>query len=240
MPVHPRVCGEHPTEFTAGTSTIGSSPRVRGTLQASLGLSMNRRFIPACAGNTRTLIDSTRPQSVHPRVCGEHPVEILVAPLCDGSSPRVRGTPSPGRSHRSGSRFIPACAGNTIPGVDDTSNEAVHPRVCGEHRSRRSRVWSRNGSSPRVRGTRTTLDRELDRIRFIPACAGNTACNHPDLPGAPVHPRVCGEHLGLMSRSLLTVGSSPRVRGTQMWVDTTGSHNRFIPACAGNTYNPRP
>ena len=32
VPVHPRVCGEHLSALPAASDTIGSSPRVRGTL----------------------------------------------------------------------------------------------------------------------------------------------------------------------------------------------------------------
>ncbi len=51
--VHPRVCGEHDTMFKDTRPQIGSSPRVRGTLSWKIQHDRLRRFIPACAGNTR-------------------------------------------------------------------------------------------------------------------------------------------------------------------------------------------
>ena len=51
-----------------------------------------RRFIPACAGNTLASSSAFNSSAVHPRVCGEHiPANPIKIPLT-GSSPRVRGT----------------------------------------------------------------------------------------------------------------------------------------------------
>ena len=90
--VHPRVCGEHIAGCGFLKSSSGSSPRVRGTLNSRRCRGQSGRFIPACAGNIhisdRLIIINT----VHPRVCGEHPrLKTCMAPAY-GSSPRVRGT----------------------------------------------------------------------------------------------------------------------------------------------------
>ena len=52
-PVHPRVCGEHGRSASSMAFWAGSSPRVRGTQPGPDHLFLIRRFIPACAGNTR-------------------------------------------------------------------------------------------------------------------------------------------------------------------------------------------
>ena len=52
MSVHPRVCGEHPWLIVDFKLDDGSSPRVRGTRQDRGQRHAQRRFIPACAGNT--------------------------------------------------------------------------------------------------------------------------------------------------------------------------------------------
>ena len=49
-----------------------------------------------------------------------------------------------------------------------------------------------------------------------------------------VHPRVCGEQLGLDVDLVQNTGSSPRVRGTERQVILRKLIRRFIPACAGN------
>ena len=71
--------------------------------------------------------------------------------------------------------------------------------------------------------------------RFIPACAGNTLCNKRTARKVSVHPRVCGEHFNSSSAGGNNYGSSPRVRGTQLFHRLRFLDIRFIPACAGNT-----
>ena len=73
-----------------------------------------------------------------------------------------------------------------------------------------------DGSSPRVRGTRTTG--ELLRS------------------GHAVHPRVCGERDHPDWHVYCAGGSSPRVRGTRSVGSDQVPSRRFIPACAGNAW----
>ena len=133
-------------------------------------------------------------------------------------------------------RFIPAGAGNTkyLPFIYQMNT--VHPRGCGEHIDRARLVENRDGSSPRVRGTRAGDGAGDGALRFIPAGAGNTrsTSNPPDV--LPVHPRGCGEHTLIPSRMLMYIGSSPRVRGTRPFCVHRPSDWRFIPAGAGNTW----
>ena len=93
-PVHPRVCGELLRIHAGNVAADGSSPRVRGTLCNGVSPGELRRFIPACAGNSRTAAAGSLASPVHPRVCGE-----------------LNGTE---REERHGERFIPACAGNSM------------------------------------------------------------------------------------------------------------------------------
>ena len=53
-PVHPRVCGEQAAQHAYATQPAGSSPRVRGTEEALICHTLAQRFIPACAGNSRS------------------------------------------------------------------------------------------------------------------------------------------------------------------------------------------
>ena len=110
--VHPRVCGERPTARDAGGSNGGSSPRVRGTLTASIARDCDGRFIPACAGNAMAVPNAACSSPVHPRVCGERSAAARSISSIAGSSPRVRGTLEGEPLAREIIRFIPACAGN--------------------------------------------------------------------------------------------------------------------------------
>ena len=237
--VHPRVCGEHAAISRRRVGLIGSSPRVRGTPANYRYGPSSHRFIPACAGNTSTP-SVTRPRSsVHPRVCGEHVSAPSIGKTQAGSSPRVRGTRT-ARPRRSAlQRFIPACAGNTSPPRESAAHGPVHPRVCGEHAALHVAGDLADGSSPRVRGTRSRQFHGGRGRRFIPACAGNTPGATRRRARIPVHPRVCGEHILPHSSVFFRYGSSPRVRGTPSVEVSVGSVRRFIPACAGNTRSVR-
>ena len=91
------------------------------------------------------------------------------------------------------------------------------------------------GSSPRTRGT-AVLVRSLDgRPRFIPAHAGNRAPPGAVRAARAVHPRARGEQSAAASKGSVTIGSSPRTRGTVTRNPMTGRRPRFIPAHAGNS-----
>ncbi len=213
----------------------GSSPRLRGTPADGIEAHVIGRFIPASAGNTHRQAMTSRTTSVHPRVCGEHDKKRNPPVGNSGSSPRLRGTRvRPGQRDEIG-RFIPASAGNTAASKTGRPSLAVHPRVCGEHRTASKAASIAAGSSPRLRGTRF-FGRLMDHERrFIPASAGNT----PSRDGRPsqwtVHPRVCGEHVWRASGPFSPDGSSPRLRGTPANDVTSSTGYRFIPASAGNT-----
>ena len=87
------MCGEHALIASRNSLRWGSSPHVRGTPQARLGVLSAPGIIPACAGNTEALEASIRKFGDHPRMCGEHLGKQLKAVSHAGSSPHVRGTP---------------------------------------------------------------------------------------------------------------------------------------------------
>ena len=152
----------------------------------------------------------------------------------DGSSPRMRGTDSPGGLCRHGARFIPAHAGNGPRAGLPSCRLAVHPRACGERvRTRDCNCW-RGGSSPRMRGTGHHFTLCAIRFRFIPAHAGNGALVLLTLRRSSVHPRACGERRVGRKKAERNVGSSPRMRGTGKKVLLGRHETRFIPAHAGN------
>ena len=233
--VHPRVCGELDGGVVWTSSSVGSSPRVRGTPGIEDRPAKTDRFIPACAGNSRSTTHPTWPRTVHPRVCGELRYDEGILKSKHGSSPRVRGTQRQSGRQVRDVRFIPACAGNSTTVWDCAWPSAVHPRVCGELDG--GVVWTSSsvGSSPRVRGTPARCAGSRRRARFIPACAGNSKRQKSVLEPGTVHPRVCGELSNAAAMRLPSAGSSPRVRGTPGKTPAAPSMLRFIPACAGNS-----
>ena len=114
--VHPRGCGERTSLSDSMKYQNGSSPRVRGTV-VEIGLPAEHvRFIPAGAGNGRTLNVFITVAAVHPRGCGERFPAANFSRARDGSSPRVRGTDDAAHHRAKPERFIPAGAGNGRPG----------------------------------------------------------------------------------------------------------------------------
>ncbi len=153
----------------------GSSPRMRGTLHALHGSEEGVRFIPAHAGNTRTIRCARSANTVHPRACGEHPWAMITISARAGSSPRMRGTRERSAAQEAPIRFIPAHAGNTADIEAFGVLMPVHPRACGEHELWENSRRPRAGSSPRMRGTRAFISGSFNPRRFIPAHAGNTS-----------------------------------------------------------------
>ena len=113
---HPRACGEHYTYDSADINSMGSSPRLRGTLGFPCEVLGEFGIIPALAGNTAAPAARLQCAWDHPRACGEHLRPDSVTASVTGSSPRLRGT----HYFTTGNLFhigiIPALAGNTRRG----------------------------------------------------------------------------------------------------------------------------
>ncbi len=214
MAVHPRDRGERKNAHCHLTLTTGSSPRSRGTRIPFLSVRLQRRFIPAIAGNARLLPAATLPDSVHPRDRGERPASRAAKRMSDGSSPRSRGTLSDHVPASRKDRFIPAIAGNA--------------------RIRARRLNRAHGSSPRSRGTLKLSSGRNRLARFIPAIAGNASRSPPNSRRTTVHPRDRGERWHMAEGTDAMVGSSPRSRGTLAGERLDNVQRRFIPAIAGN------
>ena len=232
---HPRGCGEHFAIGSEDRTATGSSPRMRGTLPENHGLITMTGIIPADAGNTSAIRQSSYHAPDHPRGCGEHLLIGDTTSLDLGSSPRMRGTrvvaPSAHRAHR----IIPADAGNTMPAAVSSSWSWDHPRGCGEHVVMSPSFSPFSGSSPRMRGTLFLQIGSYLIKRIIPADAGNTLADRVMRGEFGDHPRGCGEHALGYNYLAVTAGSSPRMRGTPCPVPSTPSPWGIIPADAGNT-----
>ena len=220
---------------TYRTLSTGSSPRMRGTRSKRIRIGGPPGIIPAYAGNTRRRSARRRSTRDHPRVCGEHCTSRGVMRGSSGSSPRMRGTLASACVRFLVNGIIPAYAGNThhsalcLPLVED------HPRVCGEHLTKRSPNCKLKGSSPRMRGTRVAKIRILRSEGIIPAYAGNTCTTRSPPQKRWDHPRVCGEHYGDSDFVDELEGSSPRMRGTLKGGTSYDCCTGIIPAYAGNT-----
>ena len=110
-------------------------------------------------------------------------------------------------------RLIPAGAGKTAEKTGVFHTGTAHPRRCGENGESQIGDSASFGSSPQVRGKRLSARHAQPSGRLIPAGAGKTAVVLAGSPGAPAHPRRCGENnLDVLAGDPL-IGSSPQVRG---------------------------
>ena len=156
-----------------GFSLRGSSPLARGTPLRMPIKARGSRFIPACAGNSLEYFDRYG--------------------VGCGSSPLARGTQFKNFPGTHPSRFIPACAGNSINEPINEPINTVHPRLRGELDSRNAGKIGIRGSSPLARGTQSGYSEGHNVLRFIPACAGNSARPMKEARSSSVHPRLRGE-----------------------------------------------
>ncbi|CCS19610.1 hypothetical protein SA43_0739 [Salmonella enterica subsp. enterica serovar Agona str. 43.E.09] len=68
---------------------------------------------------------------------------------------------------------------------------------------------SASGLSPLARGTQFFCGQRGQRLRFIPAGAGNTIFLRPARPAPPVYPRWRGEHVVSPVDLAVKIGLSP-------------------------------
>ena len=88
---HPRPCGEHSTLARRPSTSMGSSPPVRGAPAVHDPAFRREGLIPARAGSTIANELTQVTTGAHPRPCGEH-ADALARRLPHlGSSPPVRG-----------------------------------------------------------------------------------------------------------------------------------------------------
>ncbi len=72
QPVHPHACGEHTWLHNSRECFCGSSPRLWGTFDSTIGGFFNIRFIPTPVGNIEAMQHRSYGKTVHPHACGEH------------------------------------------------------------------------------------------------------------------------------------------------------------------------
>ena len=85
------MCGEHEKILLYGDAIPGSSPHVRGALDSGVNQVERTGIIPACAGSTGLSPVFLSVSWDHPRMCGEHFLNVVDMASATGSSPHVRG-----------------------------------------------------------------------------------------------------------------------------------------------------
>ncbi len=188
---------------------------MRGARRVVLAVPHDLGIIPAYAGSTRAREACQKQLRDHPRVCGEHPDRHPMTPTKRGSSPRMRGALQEVTDFDDVGGIIPAYAGSTVLSY-----------------GREDGGW---GSSPRMRGAHRGRHGLVGHRGIIPAYAGSTMRDQWGSNGFMDHPRVCGEHASVNPRSMIALGSSPRMRGARWQAHDGELEPGIIPAYAGST-----
>ena len=130
-PDHPRSRGVYPQQRPRSPSPWGSSPLARGLPKEGSDQAAPSRIIPARAGFTRHRVRVLLQRPDHPRSRGVYPAMTPSLEGGPGSSPLARGL----RCSLTGKRFtegiIPARAGFTSKGDQESSGRRDHPRSRG-------------------------------------------------------------------------------------------------------------
>ena len=232
-PVYPRACGGTRGVHNGVPAFTGLSPRVRGNRPIPLRNRILTRSIPARAGEPRRPCCDRCRRRVYPRACGGTAGRKVSPSIWPGLSPRVRGNHTRGFAAMSGSRSIPARAGEPGWPTPAENNWRVYPRACGGTTSAATGALPGAGLSPRVRGNRCYSRASSVSFRSIPARAGEPPnANQTDYE-VRVYPRACG---GTRPRAITTYrspGLSPRVRGNRHRPFQRHDVRGSIPARAG-------
>ena len=139
------------------------------------------------------------------------------------------------RCRGSGNRITPAYAGNTCQNQYGNRQQKDHPRIRGEHAEPESIKGCARGSPPHTRGTLACRCTYVLFGRITPAYAGNTPSAKSDNILSQDHPRIRGEHSGVIIWLMLHEGSPPHTRGTQVFQLSQSGIRGITPAYAGNT-----
>ncbi len=166
---------------------------------------------------------------------GEHVSSASNASISSGSPPHARGTQVSRKFRDDLLGITPACAGNTKNESVPTDRAWDHPRMRGEHSTRRRKKQREAGSPPHARGTRLDGAKQRRTVRITPACAGNTPQQIRSSKVLRDHPRMRGEHSAKEIEKHFPQGSPPHARGTQLQVIKLYLQHGITPACAGNT-----
>ena len=131
--------------------------------------------------------------------------------------------------------IIPAHAGLTAAARRQDNTVWDHPRACGAHERKALADKIEPGSSPRMRGSPPSWTSRRPGSGIIPAHAGLTVSLAATGVPNRDHPRACGAHQILGKQYRMSLGSSPRMRGSQVSMLAKMPTSGIIPAHAGLT-----
>ena len=192
---HPRSRGVYAAVGAWPAASAGSSPLARGLQSGRVTSSHNWQD--------------------HPRSRGVYRAASGRRSMTSGSSPLARGLLDRGHYRRGRRGIIPARAGFTPVGADDSPKPGDHPRSRG--------VYLHAGFEHGV------------RLGIIPARAGFTDYQQSIAAINADHPRSRGVYSTGITRRIQVIGSSPLARGLRRCHLSILDRSGIIPARAGFT-----
>ncbi|SCQ64137.1 Hypothetical protein PFR_JS9-2_2043 [Propionibacterium freudenreichii] len=215
-----------------GGPARGSPPHMRGAHRGGDPLPCVGGLTPAYAGSTPSHQGRPGQWRAHPRICGEHSRRLVDGEHRQGSPPHMRGALSQVVGCLIKRGLTPAYAGSTPPKLLRRSASRAHPRICGEHLTRREPLRESCGSPPHMRGALARTDRRHTVGGLTPAYAGSTWCADPCRRLGRAHPRICGEHMAQLLPDIAEKGSPPHMRGALKAVVDWFKNSGLTPAYA--------
>ena len=173
------------------------------------------RITPAYAGKRGCRNRLCNVCKDHPRLCGEKFLEKRFKFKMTGSPPPMRGKGSRCAISLAFPRITPAYAGKSSQCLCERIETKDHPRLCGEKKYGKDRVY-------------------LSR-RITPAYAGKRLIFTGLQPITWDHPRLCGEKRKLSRLLIFSLGSPPPMRGKDPVHHVFNKRCRITPAYAGKS-----
>ena len=150
-----------------------------------------------------------------------------------GLSPRARGSLARALPPTVGSGSIPAGAGKPPLHLTHRYRRRVYPRGRGEAPAPQTFRYPPKGLSPRARGSHRPGVHPGRVSGSIPAGAGKPSARRPFRAGLRVYPRGRGEATVATVVPAMTMGLSPRARGSHAVAAPSVPDVGSIPAGAG-------
>ena len=130
--VYPRTCGGTRDRRRVICAGIGLSPHMRGNQQLAHPAFLQRRSIPAHAGEPTGCPPIRRRNAVYPRTCGGTHQSVSRPIHVNGLSPHMRGNPLVCWPGSSGSWVYPrTCGGTSLPTSLTSSLWGLSPHMRG-------------------------------------------------------------------------------------------------------------
>ena len=154
------------------------------------------------------------------------------------SPPRVRGKADHTIAGRIRVGITPAYAGKSRGTPFRRTSGRDHPRVCGEKSGFCQRSILHLGSPPRMRGKEQRMREARNSAGITPAYAGKSPAPAMEPASGRDHPRVCGEKKSRRCCTSIGLGSPPRVRGKEWYLQGESPAPGITPAYAGKSSRP--